>query len=62
MFEERLLKADYLKTSDVKEMWAGLEAAGVAAQTQARTEPVPQPETIWDHVYFGGENADWRKF
>lgn len=62
MFEERLLKADYLKTSDVKEMWTGLEAEGVAAQAQARTEPVPQPETIWDHVYFGGENADWRKF
>lgn len=62
MFEDRLLKADLLKASEVKELWAALEAEGVAAQTQARGEPVPQPESIWDHVYFGGENADWRKF
>lgn len=61
-FEERLLKSGYLKESDVKEIWAAYEAEGVAAQTQARTEPVPTAESIWDHTYFGGENADWRKF
>ncbi|MBX3018949.1 MAG: thiamine pyrophosphate-dependent dehydrogenase E1 component subunit alpha [Bdellovibrionaceae bacterium] len=61
-FEKRLLKAGYLKETDAKEIWAAYEAEGVGAQTQARLEPVPTPESIWDHVYFGGENADWRKF
>lgn len=61
-FEERLLKAGYVKPAEVKELWARLEAEGVAAQAQAKTEPVPTAESIWEHVYFGGENADWRKF
>lgn len=61
-FEDRLLKAGYLKESETKALWAQFEAEGVAAQAQAKTEAGPTAESIWDHVYVGSENADWRKF
>lgn len=62
VFEDRLLKAGFLKSAEVREMWDNFEAEGVAAQSLAKSEPVPTPESIWEHVYFAGENADWRKF
>jgi phenylacetate-CoA ligase len=34
---------------------------GEAAEL-VRTEAGPTGDTIWDHVYVGNENADWRKF
>ena len=32
------------------------------ALEQARKEPAPLAESIWDFVYADNENADWRKF
>lgn len=61
-FEKRLLKAGFLKEADAKQIWNRYEEEGVAAQRQAKTEPVPTPESVWDHIYAGSENADWRKF
>lgn len=61
-FEKKLLKADILKTKDAKELWENFEAEGLRAAEQARSEAVPSPESIWDHVYAGSENADWRNF
>lgn len=61
-FEKKLLKVGYLKEAEAKELWARYEAEGVQATAQARGEPVPAAESIWDHVYVGSENADWRKF
>ena len=29
---------------------------------QARKEPVPTADSVWDYTYFKNENADWRKF
>lgn len=61
-FEERLLSAGILNATMIKKIWEAYEAEGVAAQEQARQEPVPSPESVWDHVFVNSENADWRKF
>ncbi len=61
-FEAKLLKADILKPKEQKETWENFETEGVRATEQARSEPVPTPESVWDHTYAGNENADWRKF
>lgn len=61
-FESKLLKADILTEKKIEELWSKYEAEGVQATEQARTEPVPQADSIWDHVFVNNENADWRKF
>ena len=61
-FENDLLKAGILTTTQVKEIWTGYEEESVRATEIARLEPAPSAETIWDHVYVDNENADWRKF
>ncbi|WP_413569641.1 thiamine pyrophosphate-dependent dehydrogenase E1 component subunit alpha [Bdellovibrio sp. HCB117] len=61
-FENRLIDAGILTEKAAKKIWEIYEAEGVAAQEQARTEPVPTPESVWEHVYVDSENADWRKF
>lgn len=62
LLEDRILKAGIIKSAQIKEMWTAFELEGVQAQEQARTEPAPTPESVWDHIYVGSENADWRKF
>jgi 2-oxoisovalerate dehydrogenase E1 component alpha subunit len=61
-FEQRLLKAGIMKEADVKAVWSRYEEEGVRAAEQARGEGFPTAESVWDHVYVDGENADWRKF
>ena len=61
-FEKKLLKADILKAKDAQKIWEDFEAEGVKATELARSEPVPKPESVWDHTYFENENADWRNF
>ncbi|WP_374029825.1 thiamine pyrophosphate-dependent dehydrogenase E1 component subunit alpha [Bdellovibrio bacteriovorus] len=61
-FENRLLDAGILTEKAIKKIWEIYEAEGIAAQEQARQEPVPTGESVWDHVFVGNENADWRKF
>lgn len=61
-FENRLLKAKLITEAEVKKTWEDFEAEGVKAAEQARSEPVPTAESVWDHTYVGSENADWRNF
>jgi 2-oxoisovalerate dehydrogenase E1 component alpha subunit len=61
-FEKKLLKAGHLKPQDVKAIWQKYEDEGVQAAETARKEPVPTPESVWDHTFVGSENADWRNF
>jgi 2-oxoisovalerate dehydrogenase E1 component alpha subunit len=61
-FSERLLHADLITEPEIKEIFEKYEAEGREAQELARTEPVPQPEDIWKHIFADNENADWRKF
>ena len=62
IFEDKLLKAGILKAADAKKIWAQYEEEGVKAQEQARSEAQPMGDTVWDHIFVGQENADWRKF
>ena len=61
-FEQKLLKKGLLKESEAKVLWQKYEVEGVQATEQARGEPAPTAESVWEHVYVGSENADWRKF
>lgn len=61
-FEMQLLKAGYLTEKKIETIWTDYEAEGIRATEQARSEPAPQADTIWDHVFVNNENADWRKF
>lgn len=61
-FEKRLLDAGILSEKAVKKIWEIYESEGVIAQEQARLEPVPTSESVWDHVFVNNENADWRNF
>lgn len=61
-FEKKLIDAGLLTKAEALKIWEEYEAEGVAAQQQARGEPSPAAESVWDHVYVGSENADWRKF
>lgn len=61
-FEKRLIEAGILSEKAAQKIWEIYETEGVNAQEQARQEPVPTSESVWDHVYVNNENADWRKF
>ena len=61
-FENKLLKAKIILEAEVKKTWEDFEAEGVKAAEQARSEPVPTADSVWDHTYVGSENADWRNF
>lgn len=62
VFEEKLLNAGILSEKAAKKIWEIYESEGIVAQEQARQEPAPTSESIWDHIYVNNENADWRKF
>jgi 2-oxoisovalerate dehydrogenase E1 component alpha subunit len=62
MFEKKLVDQKVITTTHVKDLWKKYDEESKQATEQARTEPVPTRESIWDNVYANGENADWRKF
>jgi len=62
LFEKRLVDSKYIAPGFVKELWAKYDLESREAAEIVRGEPVPTKESIWDHVYVGSENADWRKF
>lgn len=61
-FEQNLVKDGVLTSKEAKEVWEKYETEGRDAQEKVRQEPAPQADSIWEHVYANGENADWRKF
>lgn len=61
-FESQLLKHGILKEMDIRELYLRFDEESKTCVEQARGEPEPQSDTIWDHTYARGENADWRKF
>ena len=62
VFEQRLLRAGHLKEKELAELRTGYEQEARAAQEQARHEPEPTSDSIWDNYYVDNENGDWRKF
>ena len=61
-FEEKLLQAKIISSSDVKKLWENFELEGVRATERARAEAVPTADSIWNHTFVNNENADWRNF
>ncbi len=62
LFEQKLLAWGLIKKNTRKQIWDRYEQESIAAAETVRQEPVPTSASIWDHVYAGNENADWRKF
>jgi 2-oxoisovalerate dehydrogenase E1 component alpha subunit len=62
LFEKRLVDQKIIKSTHVKEVWLRYDEESRAAADLVRSEPAPTSESVWDHVYVGRENADWRKF
>jgi 2-oxoisovalerate dehydrogenase E1 component alpha subunit len=62
IFEEKLINNDVLSAAEAKAIWEKYEKEGYEAQQTVRAEPVPTAESIWDNIYVGSENANWRKF
>jgi 2-oxoisovalerate dehydrogenase E1 component alpha subunit len=61
-FEAKLINEGLLTAKQAKALWEKYEQEGIEAQAKVRTEPVPSPDSVWDHIFVGNENADWRKF
>lgn len=61
-FQELCLKEGVVTSLWLKETLNAFDDEARAAFEQVKSEPAPQADTIWDHVYVGDENADWRKF
>lgn len=62
IFEERLLKEKLLTKDKADSILKKYQDESMRALEQARQEPNPTAESIWDYVYADNENADWRKF
>jgi len=62
IFEMKLLKADVLTEKEAKQLYLDYDEESKRCLEQVRSEPVPLPESVWDHVFVNNENADWRKF
>lgn len=62
LFEKKLVDQKWISAADAKALWKQYDEESRIAADQVRTEPVPTRESIWEHVYAGNENADWRKF
>ncbi len=61
-FEKRLVDSKYVSAAFVKELYAQYDKESREAADIVRAEAGPGKDTIWDHVYAGNENGDWRKF
>jgi 2-oxoisovalerate dehydrogenase E1 component alpha subunit len=61
-FEAQLIKASLLSEAQAKAIWQKYEEEGFQSQQQVKSEKEPQPESIWEQIYYNNENADWRKF
>lgn len=62
LFEKKLVDAKYVKLEECKKLYLELDELTKKIADEVRLEPVPQPDSIWDHIYDQNENADWRKF
>lgn len=61
-FEKICVEQKIITSRAIKEIWQKYEGESRIAADVVRAEGVPARESIWDHVYVGNENADWRKF
>jgi 2-oxoisovalerate dehydrogenase E1 component alpha subunit len=51
LFEKRLAAAGLMTSAEMKAVWDRYSEEMAAQAKIARSEPMPDPESIWDHVY-----------
>ncbi len=61
-YEKFLVDKKHIKTADIAQIAGEYEKEALKALETVRLEAGPEASTVWDHVYAGNENADWRKF
>lgn len=61
-FEKRLKSADLLSDQESLATRQRYEDEAKQAMITVSSHAAPTPESIWDHIYAGNENGDWRKF
>ncbi len=62
VLEAKLLKNKIMDKNQIANVYEKYNQESMKALEQARSEPAPTAESIWDFVYADNENADWRKF
>lgn len=61
-FENKLKSQGYLTDKTIKDTWNKYQEESKKIQKEVREEADPEGESIWNHIYFNNENANWRKF
>ena len=61
-FETQLIKQGLITKKLVETIWKDFQEEAKNTQQEVQKEPSPEGESIWNHVYAGQEQADWRKF
>ena len=61
-FEAFLIKKNIITNTQIKEIWSRYQEEAKKIQQEVMKEEDPQGESIWKHIYFKKESADWRKF
>ncbi len=61
-FEKKLIKDGLLSESKAKTIWDAYEKEAYEAQQIVKAEQGPTKDSIWDHIYVGSENGNWRRF
>jgi len=61
-FEYYLLKHKIITEKQVTDLKTQYEKEGFEAQQTVRAEAIPQPDSVWEHVYPCSQEPDWRAF
>ena len=61
-FEHLLKKEKVLNDKQIKEIWNNYKEEAKKAQQEVMKEVDPSADSIWNHVYYNKESANWRKF
>lgn len=61
-FAEKLKKQGWITDKEIKEITTAYEKEARQAQEQARTEPSPSADSVWDQIWVNNEDANWRNF
>lgn len=61
-FSQKLISKKIITEKEITRIWEHYEEEALRATEEARGEGVPTSDSIWDHVFAGNENSDWRKF
>ena len=61
-FESLLKKEKILNEKEIKEIWESYKEEAKKTQKEVMEEADPRADSVWNHIYHKGEEANWRKF